>query len=72
MRDQNEAVLKEKSHWEAIQTRLQQQALEQAENLREEHKAHLRTKDELEAARSQLKELQKEVWSINAVKDELE
>jgi len=72
MREENDAVLKEKHHWEAIQNRLQQQLLEQADGYREECKAHMKTKDQLEAVRSQLSELQKEVHSLKFVKDELD
>ena len=51
---------------------MQQQALEQADSYKEEYKAHLKTKDQLEAARSLLSELQKEISPLKFAKDELD
>ena len=72
MRDENETILKEKKQWEAVQTRLQQQVLEQADNCREECRAHIRSKELLEATRRQLAELQKELQPLKDIERELE
>lgn len=45
MKEENDAVLKEKNQWEAIQNRLQQQLLAESDHYKEECKAHIKTKD---------------------------